>query len=346
MYVKAAVYRGPGRIAVEDVPDPDLSPDGILLKVEACGICGSDLRTYRTGMRVDREWQILGHEVAGTVAAIGANVADYAVGDRLAIAADVHCGRCYYCQRALYNLCEDWKLLGAHYAGGMAQYMALSEPILRRGIVHRTPAGLSSVHASLAEPAASVLACQSDAGVEPGEVIAVIGGGPMGCLMVQVANARGAKAILAGKHAERLEMARALGAWRVVDVEASDPVAVVRDLTDGRGADVAVVACASHEAQSQAVRMVRKRGRVALFGGLPKADPIVHLDANRIHYDELRVFGAFSYHPSYHAVALDLIARGAIDASRIVTATYPLDRVEEAFAAAKDANALKVVLTP
>jgi L-iditol 2-dehydrogenase len=344
--VKAAVFRGPGRLAVEEVSDPELSPDGVIIKVEACGICGSDLRAFQHGLRFARDWQILGHEVAGTVAAVGAYVSDYRIGDRLAIAADVHCGQCYYCQRALYNLCEDWQLVGAHFAGGMAEHMALPAAILRRGIVHRTPDGLSSVHAALAEPASSVLACQSDAEVEPGEVVAVIGGGPMGCLMVQVARARGAKAILAGKHAERLAKARELGAWQVADVEQADPVAAVRALTGGRGADVAVVACASREAQAQAVQMVRKRGRVVLFGGLPKADPIVHLDANRIHYDELRVIGAFSYHPRYHAVALDFIARGQIEAAKIVTASYPLDQAIEAFAAAKSPDALKIVIVP
>ena len=343
--MKAAVFRGPGQLALEEVPYPPLPADGLILKVEACGICGSDLRAMQHGLRFAREWQILGHEVAGVVAEVGSEVADYQVGDRLAVAADVHCHRCYYCRRALYNLCEDWKLIGAHYPGGMAEYMALPEDILRRGIVHRIPQGLSSIYAALAEPASSVLASQHDAGVEPGEVVAIIGNGPMGCLHVQVARARGAKAVLAGRRAERLRVAEALGAWRLVDTSQANLLAEVRALTEGRGADVAIVACASGEAQAEAVQLVRKRGRVILFGGLPREDPITHLDANRIHYGELRIIGSFSYHPSYHQLALEMIACGQIEAAKIITATFPLSRVTEAFAAAREATQLKVVLT-
>jgi L-iditol 2-dehydrogenase len=343
--MKAAVFRGPGRLALEDVPDPALPAEGLILHVEACGICGSDLRALAHGLRFAREWQILGHEVAGVVAQVGKDVPDYQVGERLAVAADIHCHRCYYCRRALYNLCEDWQLIGAHYAGGMAEYMALPEDILRRGIVHRIAEGLPSVHAALAEPAASVLASQHDAGVELGEVVLIIGNGPMGCLHVQVARARGAKAVLVGRRAERLRAAEGLGAWQLIDASQRDLAAEVRALTEGRGADVAIVACASREAQSEAVQLVRKRGRVILFGGLPKEDPIAHLDANRIHYDELRIMGSFSYHPSFHQLALEMIARGQIEAQKLITSTFPLSRVVEAFAAAREATQLKVVIT-
>lgn len=333
-------------MAVEEVPYPALAADGLILKVEACGICGSDLRTLQHGLRFAREWQILGHEVAGVVAEVGSEVHDYQVGERLAVAADVHCGYCDYCRRALYNLCDDWQVIGAHYAGGMAEYMALPADILRRGIVHRIPAGLSSIHAALAEPASSVLAALHEVGVEVGEVVAIIGNGPMGCLLVQAAQARGARAILIGRRAERLAAAAGLGAWHLIDSSQVDPVAEVRALTEGRGADVAIVACASKEAQAQAVGMVRKRGRVVLFGGLPKDDPMTALDSNAIHYGELRVLGAFSYHPSYHRLALDLIAQGRIEAAKIITSTYPLARIGEALVAARSASELKVVIIP
>ena len=269
--MRAAVFRGPGRLAVEEIPYPELPADGLILRVEACGICGSDLRTLQHGMRFDREWQVLGHEVAGVVAEVGAGVSDYRAGERLAVAADVHCGRCYYCRRALYNLCEDWRLIGAHYPGGMAEYMALPADILRRGIVHRVPEGLSSAHAALAEPAASVLASQHEAGVEPGEVVVVIGAGPMGCLHVQVARARGARAILADVQAARLEMARSLGPWRLVDSSSANLVAEVRALTDGRGADVAIVACAARTAQAQAVELAGCPGRTPRQRWMPTA---------------------------------------------------------------------------
>lgn len=347
--MKAVVFRGPGQIACEEVPYPDLPADGVILKVTACGICGGDLRAYKHGLRGDRESQILGHEISGVVHEVGADVTDYQVGDRLAVAADVSCHACYYCKHAYFNLCEDWKLIGLDYPGGMAEYMQLPAAILWRGIVHRIPATLSDRRSALAEPSSSVIWAQKDLDVQPGEVVAILGDGPIGALHVQVARLRGAKAIMIGITGPRLDMFTdnpALGAWRILDNLTQDVVAEVKALTGGRGADVAIVANPFKETQAQAVNMVRKRGRVGLFGGLPKSDPITHLDSNRIHYDELLVMGNFSYHPDIHADALDLLDRGLIDADPIITATYPLGDVQAAFEAAMQGNALKVVLAP
>lgn len=346
--MKAVVYRGPGLLACEQLPDPELPSDGVILKVEACGICGSDIRTFKHGMRGDKEWQILGHEIAGVVAEVGKHVHDYKVGDRLAVAADVACHRCYYCQHALYNLCENWQLLGRDYPGGLAEYMQMPEAILRRGIVHRTPDGLSSVKAALAEPASSVIASQQALNIQPGEVVVIFGDGPIGALHVQVAKAHGAKPIMVGLTGGRLDLflQHDFGTWKVFANDKVDIISEIRQLTEGRGADAAIIACPAKSAQAQAVELIRKRGRIALFGGLPKDDPITNLDSNRIHYNELSIIGTFSYHPHIHQVALDLIARNLIEADKIITATYPLDQAPEAFQAAMNATALKVILTP
>jgi L-iditol 2-dehydrogenase len=347
--MKAVVFRGPGQIACEEVADPVLPPDGLILKVMACGICGGDLRAYKHGLRAEREWQILGHEISGVVAEVGAGVKDYQVGERLAVAADVSCHQCYYCQRAYFNLCEAWQLIGLDFPGGMAEYMLLPEAILRRGIVHRIPATLSIRRSALAEPSSSVIWAQKNLDVQPGEVVAILGDGPIGALHVQVARLRGAKPVMIGITGPRLEMFKSnpeLGAWRVFDNLTQDVVAEVKALTGGRGADVAIVANPFKETQAQAVNMVRKRGRVGLFGGLPKSDPMTRLDSNRIHYDELIVMGNFSYHPGIHADALDLLNRGLIDADQIITATYSIDDVQAAFEDAIRGTALKVVLAP
>ncbi|NJL95665.1 MAG: alcohol dehydrogenase catalytic domain-containing protein [Anaerolineae bacterium] len=242
--MKAAVYRGPGQVQCETVPDPVLTPDSVLLKVTACGICGSDLRTYRHGMRGNLDFQILGHEISGVVAAMGEQVSGYAVGDRLAVAADVHCHQCYYCKKALYNLCENWRLIGTHLPGGMADYLLLTPDILTHGILHRIPDSLADLPSALAEPASSVIWAQQLLQIEPGEVVVVFGDGPIGALQVQVAQARGAKAVVIGLTGGRLEMFRErdLGAWKVFNNDTDDVVAEVRALTEGRGADAAIVA--------------------------------------------------------------------------------------------------------
>ncbi len=345
--MKAVVYRGPGKVTCEDVEMPSLTPDGLLLKVTACGICGSDLRTYRHGMRLDLDYQILGHEISGVVHEVGPQVSAYQPGDRLAIAADVSCGQCYYCKKGYYNLCENWRLIGTHLPGGMAEYMLLTHEMLTHGIVHRIPDTLADLPSALAEPSSSVIWAQQMLSIEPGEVVVIFGDGPIGALHVQVAQARGAKPILIGRTGERLEMFknRPLGAWHVFNNDTQDVIAEVRKLTDGRGADAAIVAAPAKSAQAQAVHIVRKRGRVALFGGLPKHDPLVELDTNRVHYEEITVVGTFSYHPDVHAVALDLLDRRLIKADEIITATYPLQDAAAAFQDALNSTALKVVFT-
>jgi L-iditol 2-dehydrogenase len=348
--VKAVVYRGPQQVNCEEVPYPELTPDGVILKVMACGICGGDLRAYKHGIRIKKDFQILGHEISGVVHEVGSAVTDYRVGDRLAVAADISCHDCYYCKNALFNLCENWQLLGAHYPGGMAEYMLLTNDLLKRGIVHRIPDTLSDLRSALAEPMSSVLWAQEMMSVQPGETVVIFGDGPIGALHVQVALARSAKPIMIGITGDRLDMfkdeARGLGAWRVFDNLTQDVIAEVKAITEGRGADVAICANPVKSTQAQAVNIVRKRGRVGLFGGLPKTDPMTELDSNRIHYDELSVIGNFSYHPDTHATALDLLDRNIIDANKIITASYPLDKVTDAFQAMMTGKELKIVLTP
>ncbi|PID86131.1 MAG: hypothetical protein CSB13_04545 [Chloroflexi bacterium] len=344
--MKTAVFRGPGNLAVEEMPTPAVPTDGLLLKVMACGICGSDLRTYQHGMRSDNKWQILGHELNGVVAEVGAEITDYQVGDRLAVAADVSCHDCYYCDRAQYNLCENWKLIGAHYPGGMAEYMLLPVDILRRGIVHRIPDNLSHIEAALAEPMAGILASHHNVGLELGETVAIIGAGPIGCLHVEIAKARGARPFIIEMNPQRLEAAKTLGVEAAILADGRDVIAEIRALTSGYGVDVAITAAPSGVAQTQAVQMVRKRGRVVLYGGLPKTKPTAELNTNIIHYDELTVLGAFSYHPRFHQLALEMLSRGQIQTDKIITNTYPLDDVVKAFESAKAGQEIKAIITP
>jgi L-iditol 2-dehydrogenase len=344
--VKAAILHGPKQLTVEEIPTPQTPDDGILLKVMACGVCGSDLRTYRHGPRFAVDNVIMGHEIGGTVAEVGPRASGYAVGDRLAIAPDVHCGQCYYCRRGLFNLCDDLKFIGTQYPGGFAEYLALPGEILARGIVHPMPEGISFKEATVAEPSSSVLSSHFKAGTTVGDTVVVIGAGPIGCLHVEVARARGARAIIAELAPERLKMAERFGPDEVIDSSREDPVARVRALTGDVGADIVIAAVGVSAVHNQAVEMVRKGGRVVLFGGLPKNQAMTTLDGNIIHYGEIAVVGAFSYHPTCHKLALDLIAEGKIRANKLITHTFPLDDVAEAFETAARGEGLKIVITP
>jgi L-iditol 2-dehydrogenase len=343
--MRAAVLKGIEDIKVIDVPTPACPEDGLLLKVRACGICGGDVRRYFFGLAKETSNSIMGHEVTGEVVEVGKEVEGFRCGDRLALAADIHCGHCYYCQRSLFNLCENLKILGREVPGGFAEFIALPGEVLKRGVVNRLPANLSFTDGALSEPMCSVLAAQDTLGVGLQDIVVVFGAGPIGCLHVEIAHLRGAKrVILIEPFVERAEKAKKLfHVDTIATPEEAD--AVVKEETDGIGVDVAIVATGVSEASAQAVRLVRKRGRVAVFGGLPKHNSTLHLDGNRIHYDEISVLGTFSYHPIYHKLALELLSTGRIDPKKFIK-TYPLEDVKQAIWDAREGRVFKAVLLP
>jgi L-iditol 2-dehydrogenase len=345
--MKAAYLIAPLQFEVQSIPLPMLPADGVLLKVEACGVCGSDLRRWKEGPIAGSKPLIAGHEIAGVVSAVGGRVKDYGPGERLAVAPDVHCGQCFYCERGLYNLCDQLQLIGITpgYDGGFAEYMLLTHEMLANGIVHRVPEGMQFQHAALAEPCSSVLAAHAQAETSLQDTVVVMGAGPIGCLHIAVARARGARVILSEPSPVRRELARAFQPELIIDPSSQDVVAVVKQATAGRGAEVAVCANPVAATQTQAVELVRKRGKVILFGGLPKANPMTSLDGNRIHYGEIRVMGTFSYHPSFHALALDSLQRGVLPADQLITHTFALDQIDTAFQTAAAGDALKVMVT-
>jgi L-iditol 2-dehydrogenase len=344
--MKAAILVGPRRIEMRQVADPAVPDDGLVLDVRACGVCGSDLRRWKEGPPEGKADIVPGHEIAGVVRAVGPNLRGFSVGENLAVAPDVHCGRCYFCQRGLYNLCDNLRFIGidAELGGGFAEQLALTADILTNGCVHRMPADMTFQEGALAEPVSSIVACHDKAGTSLNDTVVVMGGGPIGCLHIMVAKARGARVILSEPGKGRRTLAQRFGPAAVCDPFTEDLAARVRDLTEGVGADIVVCANPSAASQAQAVQVVRKGGRVVLFGGLPKANPLTMLDGNRIHYGEIMVVGAFSYHPMYHDQALDLIRLGVIDTG-VITHTFPLPQVEQAFAMADGGvDALKVMV--
>jgi L-iditol 2-dehydrogenase len=345
--MRAAFLTGPKTIALQDVPEPTAPDGGLVLEVKACGVCGSDLRRWKEGPPPGVSGMIPGHEAAGIVVEVGKGHTQYALGDHIAIAPDIHCGRCYYCLRGLYNLCDEIRFVGVtpDLPGGLAEKLILTEEILTNGIVHPMPQGMSFAAGSLAEPCCSVLASHDRAGTGLGDTVVVMGAGPIGCLHIVVARARGASVIVSEPSTTRRNLAERFEPDAMVDPTADDLEAQVRERTDGVGADIVVCANPIGATQTQAVEIVRKRGKVVLFGGLPKANPMVTLDSNRIHYGEIEVVGAFSYHPTMHEQALALIARRVIPADLLITHTLNLDETDKAFETAAAGEALKVVVT-
>lgn len=343
--MKAAVFEGIEKMVVREVPVPLCEDDGVLVKVEACCICGGDMRNFHTGLRYGVEKQIMGHEISGIVEEVGSKVTRFKTGDKVAIAPDVSCGECYYCKRGLVNLCMDHKMIGTNWAGGFAQYIYLPQMVLNRGFVEHIPEGISYEEAAMAEPASSVIACQEYNNVSLGDTVVIIGDGPIGCMHIEVARARGAsRIIMVGL--TRLQSVPQFNPDFIINSATQNPIEEVLKITNGFGADIVICAAPVTSIQQQALEMVRKRGRVVLFGGVNKNSPMTALNSNMIHYNEITIVGAFSYPSTGLIKAVKLIAEGKISASKYVTMSVKLEEIVEGISYAEQGKALRVVVKP
>jgi L-iditol 2-dehydrogenase len=344
--MKAVFLTSSRTLELRDVPEPNVPDDGIVIEVKACGICGSDLRRWTEGPPTGSREVIPGHEAAGIVIESGQDCSGFKVGDLVAIAPDIHCGDCYYCRKELYNLCDNLKFLGVTpgFPGGFAERMALTREILTNGIINKMPEGLSFEHAAVSELCCSVLATHEKAGTNENDTVVVIGAGPAGCLHVSVAGQRGARVCVLEISEARRGMVRKFSPDLVLDPSSENIVSRIKEFTGGVGADIII--CANPVAQTQklGVEIVRKGGRVVLFGGLPKANPMTTLNSNLIHYGEILVVGAFSYHPRFHKLALSLLAEGKLPAELLITHTFGLEKINEAYNTAASGEALKVIM--
>ena len=344
--MKAAFLTGKRTLEVKQIADPVPAQGDIVVTVKACGVCGSDLRRWKEG---PPEGNVVpGHEVSGIVEAVGSAVKTYQIGDKVAIAPDIHCGDCYYCRRGMYNLCETLHFLGITpgYLGGFADKILVMEEVLTNGVIHKMPEGLSFDHAALSEPCSSVLACHDRIHTSIDDVVVVMGAGPIGCIHTAVAHARGARVIISEPSEIRRNLVESFEPELIINPFEEDLDAAARGMTDGRGADIVICANPVPATQTQAVEITRKRGKIMLFGGLPKANHIVSLDGNKIHYNEIEVIGSFSYHTSYHQMALEVLKRGLVPGDKLITARFVLDDANQAFQMAAGGEALKVIVNP
>jgi L-iditol 2-dehydrogenase len=232
------------------------------------------------------------------------------------------------------------------YPGGFAEKVLLTAEILEDGIVHQMPGGLSSAEGALAETLSSVLASHNKAGTSLDDTVVIMGAGPIGCLHIAVSKARGACVIVSEPSKNRRDIAQRFEPDTIVNPFNQDLAEHVRQLTHGVGADIVICANPIAATQTQAVEIVRKAGRIVLFGGLPKADPMTTLDGNLIHYGEIEVVGAFSYHPTHHQSALELLSRKIIPVELMITHTLPLEKIGQAFEIAASGEGLKVIVKP
>ena len=346
--MKAAVLEALDNIVVKEVPTPAPGDGEVLLRVRSCAVCGSDIRIFHSGNSRVVPPRIIGHEIAGEVVAAGNRVTKFAVGERVAVGADVPCGQCAFCEAGIGNNCQINYAMGYQFDGGFAEYLLLNATVVNFGPVHRLADHVSFDEGALAEPLGCVLNALELTPVRLNDTVVVIGAGPIGMMICDVArNMCASKVILVNRSAPRLKIARRLGVADVlVCSETEDPVARVLLETGGLGADVIFTSCPSPGAQADALKMAKNRARVSFFGGLPKDKSIVPLDTNIIHYKELIVSGAHGAMPIHHGRAVELISSGRIDVKKYVTHRFGLVDINSAFAAAEGHEGLRVVVNP
>ncbi len=346
--MKAVVVQAPQNFAVEDVPMPEVESDGLMLKVKACGLCGSDLRTLRSGHhRITLPW-IIGHEICGDVAEIGPKYeGPWKVGDRLAVGPVVYCGTCDFCLDGRYELCENYREIGQVWSGGLAEYIAIPPEALRLGNVLPVSSDVDPAFAAITEPISSCLNAQEKGQVGLGDTVVIIGSGPIGSIHIALARARGAhKIFIADIVDERLELASTFEPDATINAAKVDLVDEVRRLTDGKGADVIVTATPAPIAQVQAVEMARKGGRILLFGGLPKDRSKPGVDMNIVHYNALHLIGTTIFAPRHQRLALNLVSSGRFPTDKLVTHRFPLSDFVEGANLALEGKVLKAVFFP
>jgi len=345
--VKAAVLEAIEELVVREVPAPEVEAGGVLVRVHACAVCGSDIRMFHHGNPRLKPPAVMGHESSGVVEAVGKEVTKFKQGDRVAIGADVPCGECAFCEAGLGNNCQINYAMGYQFPGSFAEYVCLNRIVVNHGPVHLVPEHVSFDEAALAEPLGCVLNALELSDVRLGDTVVVIGAGPIGCMIIRVARLMGAtRVVVAQRSRPRLEMAKRFGADVYICSSEEDAVARVLEETGGLGADVILTACSAPEAQADAIRMAKNRARVNFFGGLPKGKSMVTLDTNVIHYKELFVMGAHGCVPRHHRQALDLIASGAVGAADFISHRFPLDQAAEAFSTAESHAGMRVVINP
>lgn len=343
--MKAAVYQGIEKIEIKDVPDPVCPEDGLVMRVEACGLCGSEVRTFYHGTAYHKPGRILGHEVAGVVEQVGPKVTRYKIGDRLACGPATPCGECYYCQRGMQNLCDN--RYPHPFPLGFAQRMMVPAEAIQRGSVTLIPGGLSFVAATLGEPLSSVTKAHMMVNTSLGDTVAVIGAGPVGCMHVEMARLRGAGKIIQSEMIPaRIESAKRFGADVLINASVDDPVERIMAETDGQGADIVICAAPSTQAAGEATKLARKGGKIVWFAGLPSSDPMIKVDGNLVHYRDLIIYGTIGFTPRHFRMALELVASGRIDSEKYISGTLPLDKVVEGMKAIKAGGVVKLVILP
>jgi L-iditol 2-dehydrogenase len=345
----AAVYRGQSVVSVEEVPTPEIGPGEILVRVEACGICHTDLKKIEHNLLAPP--RIYGHETAGVIVGIGSQVRKFAPGDRVVVFHHIPCGICFYCRRKLYAQCPIYKKVGVTAGfepagGGFSQYVKAMDWIVQRG-VEKIPDDVSFERASFVEPVNTCLKAVVQCAAQPGEVAVVIGQGPIGLLFTMLLRRTGATIVATDTIAARRELSRECGAQEVWDPRETNVEAEVRRLTEQRGADLVIVAASVPGIVEQAIRLSRPGARILLFAQTSETER-VELSGASICVGERTLFGCYSASVDLQKESADLVFSGTLPVEKLISHRLPLVKIRSGFDLAlhPGPESLKIIVQP
>jgi L-iditol 2-dehydrogenase len=340
--MRAVVFHAPKDIRLEERPIGAPKAGEVLVKIGAALTCGTDFKAYRQGHPVllGKLPSPFGHELSGVVVEAGAGVKGVKAGDRVVAANSAPCDGCYFCRRGQNQLCDGLKL----HNGAYAEYDVLPAGIVKHN-THVLPKGLEFAHAALSEPLACAIHAAAELDVRKDQSVAILGAGMMSLLLVQAFKARGARVIVIGRGRPNLEKAEAAGADETLSALDGDPRSALLKLTDGRGADCVVEAVGKAETWEQSLGLVRKGGKVCLFGGCAKGTT-VPVDAHRVHYGQISLHGVFHYNPPHFKEALELLAAKKIRTDLLISGRIGLSEVPSYFERMHGQSNAKVAVIP
>jgi L-iditol 2-dehydrogenase len=345
--MRAGVFREKGIVGVEEVPVPEVKEGEILIRVAACGICGTDIK--KIFQRYVEPPQILGHELAGTVVAVGPGVTKWTPGDRVMSFHHTPCGRCFYCEKRLYSQCQQYKTTGltagfTPNGGGFGEYVKAMPWVAERGII-ALPDNVSFEEATFIEPINTIVKAVQKARITQGETVLILGCGPIGLQLLMVSKLEGARLYTSDPIPQRRDKSLTLGALESFDPTSGKLVEEIRARTDGRGADAVLVAVAHPSVVTDALATARPGGRILLFAA---NDPVTKIEfpAAAVGIDEKEILGSYSAAVDIQESAAELVLGKKLPVMQIVTHRFSLDRIQEGLelAARPTAESLKILI--
>ncbi len=346
--MRAAVLYGKEDIRVQDVPVPEIGEQELLLKVKSASICGTDIRMYKNGAKGVDELSplILGHEISGVVEKVGRAVSGYSQGMRVIVAPNMGCGICDMCVSGNTQLCASYKALGINLHGGFAEYVRIPSDMVRQGNVSQIPDTVSFEEAAIAEPFSCVYNAFQRTVIGPGDTVLIVGAGPIGILHAKLAKMAGAaKVFMHDLSAERLLLCKEIDDSFIPLMKAETYKEELSRATGGKGVDVVITACPAPQAQIDALEVAAVNGRICFFGGLPADKSRVSLDTNHVHYKQLIISGTTRSNLSQFRAVVKLIGDGLVDVRKLITAKYPVEKIQEAFTQVMQGKGMKTVIS-